>query len=214
MFNFLKNKIEDSYLSNSFLFQSTTGDGRIESAESEIFVIEHLKALFNDDKDIEVITVPPQCKRHWYDVLIKVNNQVFPINIKITSGNGSDNVSSKEGLFYALTGLWPETTRGLARWESYNTLLTTNFNASLNTDYYFVVYFKEDETFLFSSLKRINELVSNGNNLPFQCNWSKNCNFTNRTVEEQSYYLMDVYFQSWIKKLGGFEPLMKWKENN
>lgn len=212
MFNFLKNKIENSFLSNSELHHSTTGDGRLDSAESEIVIIEHLKSLFSDSKNIEVLNAPRQ--RYWYDVLIKIDEQTYPINIKITSGESADNVSSKEGLFYALTGIWPETIRGLTRWESYNTLLTNNFNASLNTDYYFIIYFKEDETFLFTSLKKINELSPNGNNLPFQCNWSKNCIFTTRSIEDQSHYLMDIYFQSWLKKLNGFEPLMKWKEKN
>lgn len=212
MFNFLKNEIENSFLSNSELYHSTTGDGRLDSAESEIVIIKHLKSLFSENKNIEVLDAPR--RRHWYDVLIKIDEQIYPINIKITSGEGADNVSSKEGLFYALTGMWPETTRGLTHWQSYNTLLTNNFNASLNTDYYFIIYFKEDETFLFTSLKRINELSPNGNNLPFQCNWSKNCIFTTRLIEDQSHYLMDIYFQSWIKKLNGFEPLMKWKEEN
>lgn len=212
MFNFLKNEIENSFLSNFELYHSTTGDGRLDSAESEIVIIEHLKSLFSENKNIEVLDAPRQ--RHWYDILIKIDEQIYPINIKITSGESADNVSSKEGLFYALTGIWPETTRGLTRWESYNTLLTNNFNASLNTDYYFIVYFKEDETFLFTSLKKINELSPNGNNLPFQCNWSKNYTFTTRSIEDQSYYLMDIYFQSWTKKLNGFEPLMKWKEKN
>ena len=68
--------------------------------------------------------------------------------------------------------------------------------------------------FLVTSLKRIEELTPNGNNLPFQCNWSENYKFTNRTVEVQSKYLMEIYFQSWLKKLNGFEPLMKWKDEN
>lgn len=210
MFSFLKKEIEDSYLSKFQLYHSTTGDGRLDSAESEIIVIEHLKALFADKKNIEIIEAPRQ--RHWYDILIKIGDYKYPVNIKITSGESADNVSSKEGLFYALTGIWPETIRGLTRWESYNTLLTKNFNASLDSDYYFIIYFKEDETFLFTSLKRIEELSPNGNNLPFQCNWSKNCTSTLRPIEEQSYYLMEIYFQSWIKKLNGFEPLLKWKE--
>ena len=45
MFNFLKNEIENSFLSNFELYHSTTGDGRLDSAESEIVIIEHLKSL-------------------------------------------------------------------------------------------------------------------------------------------------------------------------
>ena len=54
--------------------------------------------------------------------------------------------------------------------------------------------------------------MANGNNLPFQCKWPDNCEATTRSQEDQSYYLMNVYFDSWVKKTGGFEPLMLWKE--
>lgn len=62
------------------------------------------------------------------------------------------------------------------------------------------MYFKESESFLITSLKRIQTLVPNGSNLPFQCKWSDNCTFSTRTTEEQSQYLMDVYYNSWLKK--------------
>lgn len=208
-FSFLKEKIENSYMSHDYMNFSTTGDGRLDSAESESVVIHHLKELFQDT-NVEVREAPD--KRWWYDVLIKCEDEIYPINIKMTSGVSYDNVSSKQGLFYALTGIWPDKQRGLTRWESYNTLLTENFNPSSNTDYYFIIYFKEEETFLFTSLKRLNTLMANGNNLPFQCKWSDNCEDTSRSQEEQSFYLMEVYFNSWVKKTGGFEPLLRWKE--
>lgn len=188
---------------------STTGDGRLDSAESESVVIEHLQELFKDT-DVEIYPAPK--KRWWYDVLIKYKEEIFPINIKMTSGESHDNINSKQGLFYALTGKWPEDEKGLTKWESYNTSLTKYFDPLINTDYYFIVYFKNEEMFLFTSLKRINTLVPNGNNLPFQCKWSDNYAATTRSQEEQSFYLMDIYFKSWVKKVGGFEPLIKWKE--
>ncbi len=208
-FLFLKEEIENSYMSHDKMIFSTTGDGRLDSAESESVVFDHLKTLF-ERTEVEVINAPD--KRWWYDILIKYNNKLYPINIKITSGSSADNVSSKLGMFYALTGIWPEGVRGLTKWESYNTALTENFNSSSNEDYYFIVYFKNEETFLFTSLKRLETLTPNGNNLPFQCKWSDNYKNTERNEKEQSLYLMDIYFNSWLKKTGGFEPLMKWKE--
>ena len=208
-FLFLKEEIENSYMPNNKMNFSTTGDGRLDSAESESSVIKHLQTLFNNT-NVEVHPAPD--KRWWYDVLIKYNGQIYPINIKMTSGVSYDNISSKAGMFYALTGKWPEDEKGLNRWESYNTLLTKHFNPASNTDYYFIVYFKEEEIFLFTSLKRLNTLVANGNNLPFQCKWSDNYEITTRSQEEQSIYLMNVYYNSWIKKVGGFEPLIRWKE--
>lgn len=210
-FTFLKNTIEDSFMSADKLNYSTTGDGRLTSAESEVAVCEHFKLLF-EDTEVEVIEAP--AARHWYDIMLKYKGEVYPINIKITSGHSADNVSSKVGMFYALTGMWPEGMTQLNRWDRYNTLLTENLNPSATSDYYFVIYFKEEEIFLFTSLKRLQVLVANGNNLPFQCNWSDNCELTTRSPEEQVQYIMEVYYTSWVKKTGGFEPLIKWKENN
>lgn len=206
---FLKEKIENSHLPYNNMNFSTTGDGRLDSAESEGTVIKHLQSLFKGT-DIKVF-IPP-AKRWWYDILIEYNGKKYPINIKITTGDSSDNISSKLGMFYALTGKWPENEKGLTKWESYNTSLVKYFNPNTETDYYFIVYFKKEETFLFTSLKRLNTLVANGNNLPFQCKWSNNLKNTTRSQNEQCHYLMNVYFDSWIKKISGFEPLMRWKE--
>lgn len=208
-YSFLKDKIENSHLSYSDMNFSTTGDGRLDSAESEETVIKHLQSLF-EGTDIKVF-IPP-AKRWWYDILIEYNGKKYPINIKITTGNSSDNISSKLGMFYTLTGRWPENEKGLTKWESYNTSLVKYFNPSTEADYYFIVYFKKEEIFLFTSLKRLNTLVANGNNLPFQCKWSNNLENTTRSENEQCHYLMNVYFNSWIKKMSGFEPLMRWKE--
>lgn len=208
-FTYLKNIIETSELFASNLNHSTTGDGRLDSAESEIVIINHLKNLF---KNTEVKVIEPPQERYWYDILIEYKGQKFPINIKITSGTSADNISSKIGVFYALTGLWPEKVSGLSRWSSYNQLLTENLNYETNADYYFIVYFKTEQTFLFTSLKQINTLVANGNNLPFQCNWSNNLSITQRSNQEQIDYIMDIYFDSWIKKVNGLEPLIQWKE--
>lgn len=208
-FTFIKNTIENSTMSQINLYHSTTGDGRIESAESECLVSKHIQRLF---ANTEVkVTLAPQA-RHWYDIMIEYNEKIYPINIKITSGCSADNVSSKLGLFYALTGILPDKQSGLNRWEQYNTVLTQKLDLTTDADYYFIIYFKETGTFLFTSLKRIHKLVSNGNNLPFQCKWSDNIEYTTRTREEQCLYLMEVYYDSWIKKTGGFAPLLQWKE--
>lgn len=208
-FKFLKNIIENSFMSNNNLEFSKTGDGRLDSAESEPIVINHLQKIFQNTS-VEIIT-PPRA-RYWYDVQIKYNNHFYPVNIKITNGNSADNVSSKLGLFYSLTGIKPETMTGLHTWQGYNKHLIDNINPITDADYYFIVYFKIEEKFLFTSLKRIDTLVSNGNNLPFQCNWSANITNTSRSAIEQCDYLMETYYQSWLKKVNGIEPLINWKE--
>ena len=206
-FEKIKTIIEESFISNQHLNHSTTGDGRLDSAESESVIIDHLKELFKES-DIQVESAPPRC---WYDVAFKVNNKIFYTNVKITSGAQPDNVSSKLGLFYALTGILPTNFRGLNNWASYNKALLENINYNCDADYYFIVYFKDLETFLVTSLKRIQTLVPNGSNLPFQCKWSENDVFSDRTSEEQIKYLMNTYYDSWLKKVGGFEPLIGWR---
>ena len=60
-----------------------------------------------------------------------------------------------------------------------------------------------------TSLKRIDKLVSNGNNLPFQCNWSKNRIFSNRTETEAMEYILKTYINSWDKKTDGYPHELK-----
>ena len=208
-FEQIKETIEESFLSNLNLIHSTTGDGRLDSAESEDTVIQHLQELFQDS-DICVEKAPA---RYWYDIAFKCEEQTYYANIKITSGTQADNISSKLGLFYALTGILPTDVKdvNLNHWGPYNRKLLANLNYNCDADYYFIVYFKDSESFLVTSLKRIQTLTPNGSNLPFQCKWSENDVFSTRTSEEQSKYLMDTYYDSCLKKVAGFEPLIKWR---
>lgn len=210
-FNFLKTEIEESYMSNEMLLHSSTGDGRLDSAESESVVLAHFQNLF---QNTEVKITPAPEQRYWYDLLIEYHGKKYPVNIKITSGSGADNISSKLGLFYTLTGIWPENVKGLNQWRFYNEAITSNFNPNTDGDYYFITYFKEEGIFLFTSLKRINSLTPNGNNLPFQCKWNENCIMAKRDNDEQCEYLINTYYDSWVKKVSGFEPLMNWKNNH
>ena len=71
-FTYLKNIIDTSELFASNLNHSTTGDGRLDSAESEIVIINHLKNLF---KNTEVKVIEPPQERYWYDILIEYKGQ-------------------------------------------------------------------------------------------------------------------------------------------
>ena len=210
-FDFLKYKIENSFLSKDALSSSGTGDGRLDSAESESDVIKHLHSLF-DDTEVKVVDAPKP--RFWYDVFFELDGKRYYTNVKVTTGKQSDNVSSKFGLFYTLTGILPdEVNENINNWGPYNKKLLENLNYNTDADYYFVIYFKESQTFLVTSLKRIQTLSSNGSNLPFQCKWSSNHTFSNRTLKEQCDYILNVYYDSWTKKVAGFVPLMNWRQN-
>ena len=210
-FNQIKDILENSNFQPKKEVYSSTNDGRLESAEIESEVIIRLKELFQGT-DV-IITEAPKV-RFWYDVKIETDGKFYPVNIKITQGTSPDNIGSKEGLFFALTGLDPEAYKGIKNnWETYNTQLLDNLKEN-EEDYYFIVVFKKTGKILFTSLKRINKLVSNGNNLPFQCKWNDNLDYTTRTKKEQEDYLLNVFLDSFIKKSKGLDILLKWRNSN
>ena len=51
--------------------------------------------------------------------------------------------------------------------------------------------------------------MPNGNNLPFQCNWAENRAFSNRSEIEAMRYILDIYLQSWDKKVKGYPFKLK-----
>lgn len=210
MFNLLKETIETTSFSNQNLIQSFNGDGRLTSAISEDLVINFLQNLFIQKNIPATIEVAPM--RYWYDFLIKFKDgENIPVNLKITTGNQADNISSRKGMFYALTGLSPNKVSGLERHASFNEQLLKNYNPESHTDYYFIIYFKDKENFLFTSLKRIETLIPNGSNLPFQCKWKNNFIYTKRNEKEQSDYILNTFIDSFIKKANGLNILLEWR---
>lgn len=201
----LKQILQDNPLTEELIHG--TGDGRLDSALSEGVVINHLKSILPDTNIIEAPA------RHWYDVAIQEDGKFFPINIKITSGASADNVSSKKGMYYALTGIRPEEEKGLDKWETFIQKLTNNYCVS-EADYYFIICFKDTGELLFTSLKHLETLVPNGNNLPFQCNWGQNKRPTTRSHEEQLHYIMDTFISSYIKRSPGLDLLVQWRSEN
>jgi hypothetical protein len=181
---------------NSLKLSEKHEDGRINSALSEEIVIEEfIKNAYNLGYVSE-----RSAKRDWYDVSINIDNKVIPINVKITDG-GTDNISSKKGMYYALTGLNPDNLTD--QWIPFNKSLLDNINFNSDADYYFIVVFKHINKILVTSLLEINTLVPNGNNLPFQCNWGS-LSITKRSRKEQIKYVLEKYYESWKKKCKPF----------
>lgn len=169
--NYLKNrKIE---LSND------NEDGRINSSINEKTIINLIKEGF--EKKVKIPSA-----RYWYD--IKINNE--PVNIKITSGKSADNISSKKGLYYALTG---STKDYMESWPKYLENLKKNI-CDNEKDYYFIVVDKNNvNNIIFTSLKKIKNLRPNANNLPFQKKW-----FCEESEDDEygTEYLLKVFLQS------------------
>ncbi len=183
---------------HQIMLNNLLGDGRLNSAENELIIINLLKKYFNN---IEIPKI-----RSWYDLKLIHNNKEIFINIKISdlNNNSADNISSKLGMGYALTG----NTNMSPQWEMFHKQI--NEGITLGYDYYFLIINKHNTQDVFwTSLKRIETLVPNGNNLPFQCIWNKNRNFSNRNEKEAMCYILEQYIASWDKKINYYPQELK-----
>ena len=159
-------------------------DGRINSISDEDKIIELLKKKYSID-------VPPP--RSWCD--FSYDDGIFyPVNIKSTTGKGNDNLSCKMGIYYALTGKNP-TGQRLSGWRAYFDKLNADLSEN-DVDYYFMVLNKKTRKTSMSALKGLTKLVPNGNNLPFQCNWTENTQYKSRTFEEAKDFLLSNFAAS------------------
>lgn len=203
-FEEIKNIIENGLI--TFETSKNHSDGRINSIDDEKSIVEYIKGLFPSENIIEA---PP---RFWYDICLKFDDNLFPINIKSTEGATADNISSKEGLYYALTGRDPKKDK-VTNFVPFNNQITKYYNPTCKEDYYLCIFLKEKRKFFFSSLKRIPVVVPNGNNLPFQCKWDQeNLKYSERNLKEQGDYLMEAYISSYIKRARGLDILLDWRE--
>lgn len=158
--------IADWIVKEPIVFTEHFDDGRINSSFNENDLVSLLSKQFSG------VSSPPP--RYWYDFGYNDGSKFYPVNIKITETNSADNLNCKLGIFYALTGLDPDFANE-TNWNKFFQILKENLSDSPSTDYYFLVVNKYDtsDTWI-ASLKTIRTLVSNGNNLPFQCRWSEN----------------------------------------
>ena len=174
-------------------------DGRVNSIDDEDTIIDLLVEKFGDN----IETPPPRC---WWDV--KVFG--YPLNIKSSKfGNAADNFSSKAAILYALTDL-PEEEVTCTSWKSFQNKLQMNSSQEKPRDYYIIVLDKTTNRVYLQSLKSLQKLTSNGNNLPFQIKWKDNTHPIERNYLQAYNFLIECYKQSVRKKISshdGFENL-------
>ena len=190
----------------AFNASTASPDGRVNSLTDENEIAAYVKDLFGDKCTI----APP---RFWYDVALTIDGKFYPINIKSVTGTTSDNISSKEGMFYAITGLDPQIEK-ITQFKSFEEKLLTNINYDSDSDYYFIIFFKRTKKIFFTSLKRVCTLTPNGNNLPFQCKWNDNKIYTTRNNKEQIDYLIKVYFEGVMKKITAHQYILNYMKVN
>src|SRR5690554_7477967 len=99
-------------LRKGFIELASYGKGlaRQESSKNEEIIGKALQSfaaghpLFNEGLSFQVAT-----NGSWYDFVVQSQDAstFIPINLKVSTLLGQDNVASKAGLFYALTGVMP-----------------------------------------------------------------------------------------------------------
>lgn len=164
----------------------TSRDGRINSA-------------FNEDEILDLLArrfpVKRPNVRDWMDFSFEENGSFYPVNIKVSALQTADNLNCKLGIYYALTGQIPAFQNGVS-WEKYFRTLRDNL-APNNADYYFLIINKDDPSDVFStSLKGLESIVPNGNNLPFQAKWDDNRVVKIRDFRAAKDFLLQAFGES------------------
>ena len=175
-------------------------DGRVNSIDDEDTIIDLLIEKYGEEN---VIKPPPRC---WWDV--KIFGYYF--NIKSSKyGSAADNFSSKAAILYALTNL-PEDKLKVSSWKKFQNALKEHGGEENNRDFYIFSLNKGTNEVHLTSLKSLNKLTPNGNNLPFQIKWAENTKRVQRTYGQAYDFLVGCYKESVRRKItahDGFEQL-------
>lgn len=181
-------------------------DGRDASKESEKRVIEAVKlyVLQNPTAGPYVVEFVPAGEnetRHWFDFALRFlglgENYLAPSNVKISCFAKADNVGSKLGLLYALSGQEP--THLSISWDKFHEAVADAVSTYKNADYYFLLIEKTGATsgrIVANSLRRLAKVVPNGSNLPFQCRWSDNLTPVERSIQDARRFLLSALHAS------------------
>jgi hypothetical protein len=177
-------------------------DGRINSCVDEDKIIDLLIENFGDKIKISRI-------RMWYDLLIKDYLVGWiPVNIKITTTLTSDNTGNLAMCVQAYTDELLDTNKAYNNCRMANVLFKKlkegSFNRWTKKDYYFLVINKSNsKDIIVNSVRGLEVLTSNTNNLPFQICWSKNKSFKYGNINEKIHLF--------VKCLKRCKP--SWREN-
>ncbi|CAK00038.1 hypothetical protein [Helicobacter acinonychis] len=177
------NEIAEFLRTNPYSLSQPLQDGRLNAAVNE-------EEILNTIKDHFSIQLPKA--REWWDFGFEENDIFYPVNIKITTTKTADNLNCKLGIYYALCGLLPTFNNEIA-WEKYFQKLCEDLGTNTNRDYYFLIINKNDLKDIFiNSLKSIQTLQPNGNNLPFQCKWDNNREIVQRSFMESQNFILNT----------------------
>jgi hypothetical protein len=176
-----------------FEFSTKTGDGRVNSSLDEQNIIDALLIRFNTQ---HITKIKSPSLRMWYDILVfdYCLNRWLPVNIKTTTTTTSDNTGNIAMCVYAYTDedLNLSTTNSYQNGAMSKLLLQKlelgEYNKSPKKDYYFIIMNKRKSSdVIINSVKGLNCLAPNINNLPFQVKWDKNRHFAYDRILEKIF---------------------------
>lgn len=199
--------LSEALESDALSLLNSNEDGRLNSQENEKQLSDALRyyALSNDWFKQEKLRIEVAPARFWYDFAVHGPDLFLPVNIKVSTFRSQDNLSSKKGLFFALTGVDPKTLN-INSWENFCRELAVHLDCDTEHDYYFLAVNKMVTGDVFwTSLKSLSDLRPNGSNPPYQCRWSNNRERIRRSSDEAAYFLLKALRESFER---GARPLI------
>ncbi|GAA7864144.1 hypothetical protein BTM306_13870 [Helicobacter pylori] len=179
------NEIAKFLKTNPYNLSQPLQDGRLNPSVNEEEILNTIKHSF----PIQLLKA-----REWWDFSFEENDIFYPVNI--TTTKTADNLNCKLGIYYALCGLLPTFNNEIA-WEKYFQKLHKDLGKNTNRDYYFLIINKNDPKDIFiNSLKGIQTLQPNGNNLPFQCKWDNNREIIQRDFDGSKNFILSALAKS------------------
>lgn len=180
--------------SKKYELKEHTQDGRTNSLLNEDVIIELIKQKFG-----KKIQIPK--KRMWYDVLL-LDFYVgwIPTNIKISTCKTYDNVGNLSVCTNTILDFSKFNNNGKMSLTLIDKLKNKEFNYVCKKDYYFIVVNKINKNIIINSIKGLNDIRPNINNLPFQICWDKNKEYKYKNIKkniEQFMECLKQYKKSW-----------------
>ncbi|MCX9155677.1 hypothetical protein OPU71_06005 [Niveibacterium sp. 24ML] len=204
--------LRDGYLK---LVSYGKGQARRESTENEEKIGSILQATVSKNPLFKgAMTFSVAQNGSWYDFLVESGDGGIwlPINLKVSSLRGNDNVASKAGLYYAMTGQRPANAE-IANWEVFFQNLAANLKREgATSDYYFLVVEKSKKgvgRVFWTSLLKLCDARPNGSNPPFQAKWSANIERSSRSRSEAVDYLLNVVGQTFVLRARALDSFKK-----
>lgn len=159
---------------HDFSLSNATNDGRTNSCIDEETITNILKNHIHTKK---IIKFPK--KRMWYDILVYDNKyKWFPVNIKTTTTNTSDNSGNLSLCIQSYTNYKLDYNKtynnGYLAEKFIKCLKKGKFNNDIKKDYFFLVINKNTQQIIINSVLGLTTIVPNINNLPFQIKWKNN----------------------------------------